>query len=66
MRELSEDAFSHYEDDTIMINSEFNIQLVGDGCPFLGKEHQVKLLNEIKQLRFQLYKAAALPINHNV
>jgi hypothetical protein len=50
----------------LVINSEFNIQLVGDGCPFLGKEHQVRLLNEVKQLRVQLYKAAALSINHNV
>jgi hypothetical protein len=51
-RELSDDSFSHYYDDTIMSDSKFYIQLVGDECPsFLGKEHQVKLLNEIKQLR---------------
>ncbi|KAG2191285.1 hypothetical protein INT46_005709 [Mucor plumbeus] len=50
-RELSEDSFSHYYDDTIMSDSKFYIQLVGDKCPSLGKEHPVKLLNEIKQLR---------------
>jgi hypothetical protein len=53
-RELSEDAFPHYYDDSIMSDSDFDIQIVGDECPSLDKEHQVKLLNETKQLRVQL------------
>jgi hypothetical protein len=66
-RELGEDTFPYYYDDTIMSDSEFDIQLVGDECLSLGKEHQVKLLNEIKQLlQVQLYKATALSIKHIV
>ncbi|KAG2189534.1 hypothetical protein INT46_009679, partial [Mucor plumbeus] len=63
-RELSEDALPHYYDDIIMSDNEFDLQLDGDECPSLGKEHQVKLLNEIKQLRVQLYRATALSIKH--
>ncbi|KAG2212973.1 hypothetical protein INT46_008099 [Mucor plumbeus] len=65
-RELSEEAFPHCYDGTIMSDSEFDIQLAGDECPSLGKEQQVKLLNEIKPLRVQLYKAAALSVKHIV
>jgi hypothetical protein len=60
----SEDALPHYYDDIIMSNNEFDLQLDGDECPSLGKEHQVKLLNEIKQLRFQLYRVTTLSIRH--
>ncbi|KAG2189590.1 hypothetical protein INT46_001219, partial [Mucor plumbeus] len=63
-RELSEDALPHYYDDIIMSDNEFDLQLDGDECPSLGKEHQVKLLNKIKQLRVQLYRETALSIKH--
>jgi hypothetical protein len=47
-----------------MSDNDFDLKLDGDECPSLGKEHQVKLLNEIKQLRVQLYRATAFSIKH--
>jgi hypothetical protein len=62
-KELSDDALS-MNDDTIMSDSEFDLEHHVQEVVFLGKEHQTKLLNEIKQLRIQLYKATALSIKH--
>ncbi|KAG2191206.1 hypothetical protein INT46_007268 [Mucor plumbeus] len=39
-RGLREDTFPHYYNDTIMSDSEFDVQLVDDECPSLGKEHR--------------------------
>jgi hypothetical protein len=64
---MREDAFPHYYNNTIMSDSEFDIQLVDDEYPSLGKEHRsVKLLNEIKQLRVQLHEKPTLSIKHIV
>ncbi|KAG2195873.1 hypothetical protein INT46_001511 [Mucor plumbeus] len=49
IKELSDDSLSTNDDDTIMSER---------------KEHQTKLLNGVKQLRIQLYKATALSIKH--
>ena len=62
-KELSDDALS-MNDDTIMSDSEFDLEHDVQEVVFLGKEHQTKLLNEIKQLRIQLYKATSLSIKH--
>ena len=62
-KELSDDALS-MDDDTIMSDSELDLEHGVQEVTFLGKEHQVKLLNEIKQLRVQLYNATALSIKH--
>jgi hypothetical protein len=45
-----------------MNDSKFDIEFVRDKYPSLGKGHQVKLPNKIKQLRAQLYKTTALPM----
>jgi hypothetical protein len=47
-----------------MSDNEFDLQLDEDECPSLGKKYQVKLLDEIKQLRAQLYRATELSIRH--
>ncbi|KAG2205219.1 hypothetical protein INT46_007807 [Mucor plumbeus] len=65
-RKLNEDVLPHYYDDIIMSDNEFVLQFDGDECPSLGKEHQVKLLNKIKQLLDQLNKKIALSIRHIV
>jgi hypothetical protein len=38
-----------------MSDNEFDMQLVGEKNSSFGKERQIKLLNEIKKLRVQLY-----------
>jgi hypothetical protein len=48
-----------------MSDIEFDIQLVGDECPSLGKEHQAKLLIKSNNYEFSC-KATALPIKHIV
>ena len=64
-RELSEDALPHhYDNDTVMSDSELDLQLEVDECPSLGKEHQARMLKEIQLLRVKLFKATTLSLQH--